>query len=71
MGCNDSKGRSFSPGMERFQGNHSLLGWNVSRGVILYWDGTTLRESFCPGIERLKESHSLLGWNDSMGVILS
>ena len=54
-------GESFCPGIERLQGNHSVLGWNDSRGVFLFWDGTTLEESFCPGIKRLQGSHSVLG----------
>ena len=37
---------SFSPGMERTQGSHSVLGCNDSRGVPLYWDGTAPGESF-------------------------
>ena len=45
---------SFSPGMERLQGSHSVLGWNDSRGVILSWNGTTPGESFCAGMERLR-----------------
>ena len=68
--------------MERFQGSHSVLGWNDSRGVILSWDRTTPGESFsacesnpgesfCPGMERTQGSHSVLGCNDSMGVILA
>ena len=59
------------------------MGYNDSRGVILFWDGmtpgesiltwdrTTPGESLCPGIERLQWSHSIMGWNDSRGVILS
>ena len=74
---------SFYPGMERLQGCHSVLVWNDSRGVTLFWDGTTPGESFCPGdgttpgesfcpgMERLQRSPSVLGWNDSRGVILS
>ena len=47
------------------------MGWNDSRGDILYWDGTTPGESFCPGMERLKGSPSVLGWNDFRRVILT
>ena len=47
-------GESFSNGMERLQGSHSLLGWNDSRGVILSWDRTTPGESFCSRIERFQ-----------------
>ena len=58
-------------------------GWNDSRVVILYWDGTTPGESFHPRIEGLQWSNSVhwmeglqgspsvLGMNDSRGVILS
>ena len=46
------------------------MGWNDSRGVILFWDGTTPGESFCSGIERLQGSPSVLGQKDSRGVIL-
>ena len=53
-------GESFCPGMERLQGNHSVLGWNDSRGVFLSRDGTTPAESFYPGIERLQGSLSVL-----------
>ena len=88
MGWNDSRGvnlssdgttqgESFCPGMERFQGSHSIqrteglqgsnsvLRWNNSLDVILSWDRTTPRESFCPGIDRLQGSPSDLGWKDS------
>ena len=58
-------GKSFGLEMERLQGNHSVLGWNDSRGVILSWDGTTPEETFCVWMERLQESSSVLGWNDS------
>ena len=70
-------GGSFRPGMERFHGSLSVLGWNDSMGVIMFWDGTTpdvsfcpvmerlQKGSFCPGMERLQGSHSVLGWNDS------
>ena len=44
--------------MERLQGSHSVLGWNDSREVLLYWDGTT------------PEEYSVLGCNDSRGVIM-
>ena len=54
-------GESFGPGIERLQGSPSVLGWNDSRVVLLYRDGTTPGESLCPGIERLQGSHSLLG----------
>ena len=33
---------SFSPGIERLQGNQSVLEWNDSRGNILSWDITVL-----------------------------
>ena len=56
--------------MEQFQGSHSVLGNNDSRGVILYWDGTTPGESFCPWMEQLQGSPTVLGKNDSRGVIL-
>ena len=52
---------SFRPGMERLQGNHSVLGWNESRGVILSLDGTTPGEAFCSGIERLQGILTVLG----------
>ena len=52
---------SFRPGIERFQGSHSVLGWNDSRRVIPSWDRMTPGKSFRPGIERLQESHSVLG----------
>ena len=91
MGLNNSRGvspgvttpgESYCPGMERFQGSHSVLRWNDSKGVIRSWDRTTPGESFsacestpgesfCPGMERTQESHSVLRCNDSMGVILS
>ena len=58
-------GESFCPGMERFQGSHSVLGWNNSRGVNLSWDGTTPGESLYPEIEQLQGSPSVLGWNES------
>ena len=51
---------SFSPGMERLHGSHSVLGWNNSRGVILSWDGTTLKKSMCPEMERLQGGLSVL-----------
>ena len=54
-------GESFCPGMERLQGNHSVLGWNGSRGVIPFQDSRTLGESFCPRMERLQGSHSVMG----------
>ena len=54
--------------MELFQGSHSILGWNESRGVILSWDGTTPVESFSPGMKRLQETPSVMEWNDSRGV---
>ena len=54
-------GESFRPGMERLQGNHSVLGWKDSRRVIPPRDGRTPGESFLPGIERLQGSHSVLG----------
>ena len=50
-------GESFSPGIERLQGSHSVLGWNDSRGGIQSWNGTT------PG------NHSDLGYNGSWVVI--
>ena len=56
-----TQGESFCPGIERLQGSHSVLGWNDSRGFILFWDRTTLGESFCPGIKRLQGSNSVLG----------
>ena len=52
---------SFSPGMKRFQGSHSVLGWNDFRGVILSCNGTTPGESFHPRTEGLQGSHSVLG----------
>ena len=61
----------FCTGMERLQGSYSVLGWNNCRGILLFWDGTTLGESFRPGMERPQGSHSVLGWNDTRGVILS
>ena len=54
-------GESFCPRMERLQGNHSDLGWNDSRGVLVSWDETTPGESFCPEMERLQGNHSVLG----------
>ena len=54
-------GESFSPGIERLQGIHSVHGWNDSKGVILTWDRTTPGESFCSGMERLLGSHSVMG----------
>ena len=51
---------SFSPGMKRFQGSHSVLGWNDFRGVILSWDGTTLGKSLCLRLERLQWGLSVL-----------
>ena len=60
-----SPGEFFSLGIGRLQGSPSVQRWNDSRGVILYWNGTTLGESFSPGMERLFGSHSVLGWNDS------
>ena len=48
------------PGMERFKGSLSVLGWNDSRGVLPSLDGTTPGESFCPGMERLQGSRSVL-----------
>ena len=57
--------------MEGPQGNHSVLVWNDSMGVILSWDGTTPLKTFCPGKERLRGSHSVLGWNDYGGVLCS
>ena len=74
-------GESFYPRIKRLLESYSVLGWNNSRGVILFWDGTTPGESFCPNgttpgepfyprIEQLQWSHSVLGWNDSRGVIL-
>ena len=30
------------------------MGWNDSRGIILFWDGTSLGESFCHWMERLQ-----------------
>ena len=61
-------GESFCPWMERLQWNHSVLGWNESRGVILSCDGTTPGESFGPRIEQLQGILSVLGYNDSRGV---
>ena len=58
-------GESFGNGMVRLQGIHSVLGWNDSRGVTLFWDETSPGESFCTGMERLQVSPSVLGWNDS------
>ena len=46
-------------------GSHSVLRWNDSRRVILYWDGTTPGKSLCPGMERLQGILSVLGWNDT------
>ena len=37
-------GESFCPGIERLQGSNSVLGYNDSNAVILYWDGTTSGE---------------------------
>ena len=51
---------SFSPGMKRFQGSHSVLGWNDSIGVILSWDGTTLGKSLCLRLEQLQGGLSVL-----------
>ena len=64
-------GESFYPGMERLKGNHSVLGWNDSKGVILSWDGTTLWESFYPRTDGLQGSRSVLVENDSRGVLQS
>ena len=50
----------FSPGKERLQGSHSVLGWNDSKRVILTWDGTTLGKSLCPGMELLQGGLSVL-----------
>ena len=78
MGWNDSGG--VSPGgttlgesvlVERLQGSRSVLGWNDSTGVILFWDRMTPGESFYPEMERLQGCSSFRGWNDSSGVILS
>ena len=54
-------GDSFSPGMERHQVSHSVLGWNDSWGVILSWDGSTKGESFHPSTEGHQGSHFVLG----------
>ena len=54
-------GESFSPGIKRLQGRHSVLGKNDSMGVLLSWDITTPGESFFIGIERLQGSPSVLG----------
>ena len=75
-------GESFYSGIERLQRSHSVLGWTDSRGIILYWDGTTTGEtfsacettpgdSFCPGIERPQGSHSFMGLNSYRVVIQS
>ena len=61
-------GESFSPGIERLQGSHSVLGWNDSRGVILSRDGTVLGESF-HSRRGLQGCHSVVGWNNPGGVI--
>ena len=45
---------SFMPGMERLHGSQSW--WNDSRGVLLYWYGTSPRESFSAGITTSGES---------------
>ena len=59
------------------------MGRNDTRGVLLYWDGTTPGESISPRMERFQGSDSIqrteglqgspsaLGWKDSRGVILS
>ena len=64
---------SFGNGMEPLQGSPSVLEWNDSRGVVLFWvrttpgesfcpdNGTTPGESFCPGMERLQGSPSVIG----------
>ena len=65
-------GQSFHPGMELLQVSPSVLGWNDSRQVLLFWDRTTLGvilswdrktpgKSFSPRIERLQGSPSVLG----------
>ena len=53
-------GESFCPGMERLQGNHSVLGWNGPWGVIPFQDRRTPLESFRPRMEHIRESHSVL-----------
>ena len=53
-------GDSFCPGMELLQGNHSVLGWKDSWGVIPFQDRRTPKESFRPRMEQLRGSHSVL-----------
>ena len=53
-------GESFCPGMERLQGNPSVLGWNDCRGVIPSQDRRIPGESFCSGIERLQGGPSVI-----------
>ena len=68
--------------MEPLQGNHSVLEWNGSWGVIPFQDRMTPWESFRPRMEQIRESQSVLvkgilwspsvlAQNDPMGVILS
>ena len=41
---------------ERLQGSPSVLGWNDSWGVLMFWDGTTPGESFSAGETTPEES---------------